>query len=155
MGHHPSPVTGRGDRPQGGGWGDIGKMANERARQLRRTMTPQETKLWVHLRALRERGYHFRRHAPRLTYILDFVCLKHRLVIEVDGSQHGWQNARDAERDHRLAERGGFRVLRFWNNDIDRNLSGVMQRILEALESAAPSPTRPAAPDTLPRSGEG
>ena len=125
-------------------------MADERARRLRKTMTPQETRLWVHLRALRDRGYHFRRQAPRLTYIVDFVCLKHRLVVEVDGSQHGWQEAYDAERDRRLAERGGFRVLRFWNNDIDGNLSGVMQTITDALEA----PARPAAPDTLSGSWE-
>ncbi len=121
---------------------------------MRKTMTPQETKLWVHLRALRDRGRHFRRQAPRLNYILDFVCLRCRLVIEVDGSQHGWRAAHDTERDRRLAERGGFRVLRFWNNDIDENLPGVMQTILNAL-AEAPSPTRPASPDTLPRSGEG
>ena len=152
---NPSPLAGRGDRPKGGGWGSIGNMANERARQLRKAMTPQETKLWVHLRELRGRGYHFRRQAPRLNYILDFVCLKRRLVVEVDGSQHGWQTAYDAERDHRLAERGGFRVLRFWNYDIDWNLPGVMRTIMDALEAAEPSPTRPAPPDTLPRSGEG
>ncbi len=130
-------------------------MANQQARRLRKSMTPQETKLWVHLRQLRDRGFHFRRQSPRLDYILDFVCLKHRLVVEVDGSQHGWQTAYDAQRDRRLTERGGFRVLRFWNSDIDRNLSGVMQVILEALESDVPSPARPAAPDTLPRQGEG
>ena len=121
---------------------------------MRKTMTPQETKLWVHLRALRHRGYHFRRQAPRLDYIVDFACLRHRLVVEVDGSQHGWPASRDGERDRRLTERGGFRVLRFWNNDIDQNLPGVMQTILDAL-AEAPSPTRPAAPDTLPRRGEG
>jgi very-short-patch-repair endonuclease len=130
-------------------------MVNERARHLRKTMTPQEIKLWVHLRELRSRGHHFRRQAPRLNYILDFVCLKRRLIAEVDGSQHGWRTTYDAERDRRLTERGGFRVLRFWNNDIDQNLPGVMQTILAALEPTAPCPTRPAAPDTLPRRGEG
>ena len=61
-------------------------MANQIARRLRKTMTPQEVKLWVHLRELRDRGYHFRRQTPRLNYILDFVRLKRRLVVEVDGS---------------------------------------------------------------------
>jgi very-short-patch-repair endonuclease len=60
-------------------------MANELARQLRKTMTPQEVKLWVHLRKWRSRGFHFRRQAPRGGYIVDFVCLRERLVIEVDG----------------------------------------------------------------------
>ena len=93
-------------------------------------MTPQEVKLWVHLRAWRARGFHFRRQAPRVGYIVDFVCLKHRLVIEVDGGQHNFDrhHARDMQRDTTLS-RQGFRVLRFWNNDVDRNLAGVLQRI--------------------------
>ena len=60
-------------------------MANERARQLRRSLTPQEVKLWVHLRQWRDRGYHFRRQRPHGSYVVDFVCLKHHLVIEIDG----------------------------------------------------------------------
>jgi len=132
-------------------------MANEQARRLRRTMTPQEVKLWVHLRSWRERGYHFRRQSPREGYILDFVCLKSRLVVEVDGSQHGWQSqmAHDAERERRLRKADGLTVLRFWNAEVDRNLSGVLETILAALHD------RPASPPTAlravppPRSGEG
>jgi very-short-patch-repair endonuclease len=60
-------------------------MANEIARSLRKRMTPQEVKLWVHLRSWRKRGFHFRRQSPRDDFIVDFVCLKQRLVIEVDG----------------------------------------------------------------------
>jgi very-short-patch-repair endonuclease len=129
-------------------------MANKQARYLRQHMTPQEVKLWVHLRALRATGFHFRRQAPRGGYLLDFVCLKHRLVVELDGSGHGrhHQAIHDRERDSRLAA-AGYRVLRFWNRDVDENLRGVLDMIFAALESgAAPTPgLRP----NPPPSGEG
>ncbi len=115
-------------------------MANANARRLRKVMTPQEVKLWVHLRTWRaQHGYHFRRQVPRLGYILDFACLARRLAVEVDGGQHG--GARDAERDRRLAE-AGFRVLRFWNNDVDGNMDGVLQAILAALKATPPTTLR-------------
>jgi very-short-patch-repair endonuclease len=97
----------------------VGAMANEIARRLRKTMTPQEVKLWVHLRSWRPRGFHFRRQSPRNDYVVDFICLKHRLVVEVDGGQHNFDDhaSRDAVRD-RSFERDGFRVLRFWNNEV-------------------------------------
>jgi very-short-patch-repair endonuclease len=63
-------------------------MANEIARSLRKRMTPQKVKLWVHLRAWRKQGFHFRRQAPRADYIVDFVCLKQCLIVEIDGGQH-------------------------------------------------------------------
>ncbi len=120
-------------------------------------MTPQEVKLWVHLRSWRERGYHFRRQSPREGYILDFVCLKGRLVVEVDGSQHGWhsQILQDAERERRLRKADGLAVLRFWNAEVDRNLDGVLETILAALQErpASPPTARRAVPP--PRSGEG
>jgi very-short-patch-repair endonuclease len=116
-------------------------MPNERARQLRKSLTPQEVKVWNHLRSWRRRGYHFRRQAPRKGYIVDFVCLKHGLVVEIDGGQHnvGAHASRDAKRDETLS-RGGFRVLRFWNSDVDRNLDGVLQTIDAALTGALPHP---------------
>jgi very-short-patch-repair endonuclease len=105
-------------------------MANEAARRLRKTMTPQEVKLWMHLRALKDQGLHFRRQVPRLGYIVDFACLKSRLVIEVDGAQHGEtdHSRKDAERDARLL-RAGFKVLRFWNNEVNENIDGVVETI--------------------------
>jgi len=120
-------------------------MANEIARKLRKTMTRQEVKLWVHLRSWRPRGYHFRRQSPREGFIVDFVCLKQKLVVEVDGGQHGLEAhvARDGARDSHFL-RDGFRVLRFWNNDVDRNLDGVLQTIDSALRGSTP-PGRPAA----------
>ena len=90
-------------------------------------MTPQEVKLWIYLRSWRSRGYHFRRQAPRENYILDFVCLRKRLIIELDGGQHNFDGHanRDKRRDSNLAQ-SGFKVLRFWNNEIDTNLIGVL-----------------------------
>src|SRR5271166_896822 len=109
--------------PEGGGWppkaAGWGTMANEIARSLRKRMTPQEVKLWVHLRSWRKRGFHFRRQAPRDDFIVDFACLKYRLIIEIDGGQHNRDAhaRRDAARDCHFASQG-FNVLRFWNNDI-------------------------------------
>jgi very-short-patch-repair endonuclease len=128
-------------------------MANQIARRLRQTMTPQEVKIWVHLPSWRGRGYHFRRQAPRRGFIVDFVCLKHRLVVEVDGGQHNFDvhRARDANRDETLGE-SGFRILRFWNSDVDRNLPGVLETIDQAL-SNRPHPA--AFGSHPPPSGEG
>src|SRR5215210_3874081 len=128
-------------------------MANATARRLRKTMTPQEVKLWVHLRSWRARGFHFRRQAPRVGYIVDFACLKHRLVIEVDGGQHNFDrhHARDMERDSELCEQV-FRVLRFWNSDVDRNLAGVLQTLDSALTK---SPHPAACGGHPPPEGEG
>jgi very-short-patch-repair endonuclease len=112
-------------------------MANQTARRLRKTMTPQEVKVWMHLRSWRQRGYHFRRQAPRKGFVVDFVCLKHGLVIEIDGGQHNFDvhRARDMSRDDTLGK-AGFRMLRFWNSDVDRNLPGVLETIDRALQEA-------------------
>jgi very-short-patch-repair endonuclease len=77
------PLSGLGGWPKASrvGW----LMADARARELRKTMTPQEMKLWVHLRSWKSRGFHFRRQAPRDGYVFDFVCLRKRLIVEIDG----------------------------------------------------------------------
>ena len=109
-------------------------MPNANARALRKSMTRQEVRLWQQLRALKPRGYHFRRQAPIGPYIVDFACLGARLVIEADGGQHNMmvEAGKDARRDAFL--RGeGFVVLRFWNSEIDSKLDGVLQTILAAL----------------------
>ncbi|PNG25210.1 endonuclease domain-containing protein [Methylocella silvestris] len=108
-------------------------MANEIAWRLRKTMTPQEVKLWVRLRALKEAGLHFRRQVPREGFIVDFACLKSKLVIEIDGAQHGDQDhlRRDAERDAQLAA-VGFLVLRFWNSDVNEDLDAVAATIYQS-----------------------
>lgn len=115
------------------------KMANAKARELRKNMTPQEVKLWVRLRQLRPLGFHFRRQAPLDGYILDFVCFKHKLIVEADGAQHGYEAGlrHDARRDALFAA-SGFRVLRFWNNEIDVDLDSVVETILARVNEAPP-----------------
>jgi very-short-patch-repair endonuclease len=116
-------------------------------------MTAQEVKLWVHLRAWKKLGFHFRRQAPRDGYILDFVCLKQRLIVEVDGGQHNLDGhaQRDAARDAHLAC-DGFRMLRFWNHEVDENLEGVLTLIHDALREPPPGRASLGHP---PPSGEG
>tara|TARA_R110000824_G_scaffold390760_11_gene587800 strand:- start:5538 stop:5882 length:345 start_codon:yes stop_codon:yes gene_type:complete len=109
-------------------------MANERARALRRNLTDAERKLWYALRrdAL---GVNFRRQHPIGKYIVDFVCLDRKLIIEADGGQHAEeQAAHDAARTAWL-EQQGYDVLRFWNNDILTNIEGVVDVIREKLSS--------------------
>jgi very-short-patch-repair endonuclease len=119
-------------------------LANENARALRKRLTPQEVKLWVKLRELKPLGFHFRRQAPIGPYIVDFISFRSRVVIEADGGQHGMPDGirSDQVRDAFLLSQG-FRVLRYWNSDIDSNLAGVMESILSALRD--PPPDRPAA----------
>ena len=114
-------------------------MSNERARELRKRLTPQEVKLWVKLRGLKPLGFHFRRQAPIGPFIVDFVCFQHHVIVEADGGQHGYAQhlSRDARRDQFL-ESQGFRVLRFWNSEIDHSLDGVVEKILTELP---PTPT--------------
>jgi very-short-patch-repair endonuclease len=129
-------------------------MANERARELRKSMTAQEVKLWVHLRTWRHRGYHFRRQAPCDGYILNFVCLRRRLIIEVDGGQHNLDGIamKDRLREQHF-ERQSFKILRFWNHDVDANLAGVFELIDSELhDRSAPTPALRADP---PPAGEG
>jgi len=87
--------------------------------------------MWSALRDRRLSRYKFRRQHPIDTYIVDFACTKHRLVIEIDGSQHA-ENRSDKDRTAQL-ERLGWRVLRFWNNDVLTNTNGVTEAILQAL----------------------
>jgi very-short-patch-repair endonuclease len=109
-------------------------MVNLRARWLRNNMTPQEVKLWVQLKYLNENGHHFRRQVPIAPFIVDFAEKSSKLVIEVDGSQHG-EDARqlkDSSRDNSL-DKLGYRVLRFWNIDVDTNMDGVIDTITNEL----------------------
>ncbi len=125
--------------------------ANTRhARSLRREMTEAEHKLWNHLRRKQLSGYHFRRQHPVGPFIVDFICLESKLVIEVDGSQHGNQSI-DSERDDMLKE-FGVRVLRFWNNDVVQRIDDVLNEILNALTPNSPHPPCGYLP---PQAGEG
>jgi very-short-patch-repair endonuclease len=102
----------------------------ECAALARRAMTDAEKKLWLALRAGAVDDCRFRRQEPIGPYFADFVCRSAMLVVEVDGGQHG--ESRDSARTRDLEARG-YRVLRFWNNDVLQNLDGVMTAIRSAL----------------------
>jgi very-short-patch-repair endonuclease len=108
------------------------------ARRLRAEMTDAERCLWQALR-LRQVGARFRRQAPVGPYIADFICFNPRMVIEVDGGQHAEETTKDEDRDAWFAK-GGFVVLRFWNNEVLGNIDGVMEQITDALARSAPPP---------------
>ena len=93
--------------------------------------TDAETVLWNRIRNRQIDGYKFVRQYPIAGYICDFVCREKRLVIEVDGGQHN-ESAADAIRDHRLGEEG-YKVIRFWNNDVLGNTEGVLLTIQSEL----------------------
>jgi len=105
-----------------------------RARELRKTMTAAEACLWFHLRRRQLQGLRFRKQHPIGRYIVDFVCVEASLVVEVDGSQH-LGCARDVARDEWL-EGQGFRVLRFWNDDVLLRTDRVLATILVSLSSS-------------------
>jgi very-short-patch-repair endonuclease len=92
-----------------------------------------ERKLWAHLRLRQVHGHKFRRQRPIGPYIVDFVCLEERLVIEVDGSQHLERALLDARRDDYLASLG-FRVLRFWDNQVLNETDAIIEVIAQVLE---------------------
>ncbi|WP_068829653.1 endonuclease domain-containing protein [Pseudomonas sp. BMS12] len=100
----------------------------DNAKSLRTSMTDAEARIWYHLRAHRFMGLKFRRQKPIGRYIVDFVCLEHFLVIELDGGQHAEQAWQDGERDRYLEERG-YRVLRFWNHQVLGEMEAVLERI--------------------------
>ena len=112
----------------------------QRARELRRRSTGAERLLWQRLRGRQLAGVKFRRQVPIGPYIVDFACLSKKIIIELDGSQHAEpeHSRRDVKRDLFLEEQG-FRVLRFWDNEVFKNLEGVLTAIHEALEQK-PSP---------------
>ena len=104
-----------------------------RAKQLHREMTPAETKLWQHLRAHRMGDVHFRNQHSIGNYIVDFCAPRKKLIIELDGSQHLEQGEYDKERSAFLKLKG-YRVLRFWNNDVMKDIDSVLTVIWEALK---------------------
>ena len=105
----------------------------EHSRKLRHNQTEAEAKLWRALRAHQMNDVHFRRQHAIGSYIVDFCAPRKKLVIEVDGGQHLEQEEYDRQRTAFL-ESQGYRVLRFWNHDVMKELDGVMSVILEALE---------------------
>jgi len=106
------------------------KSSTEKVRKLRKKSTEAERLLWRHVRAKRFDGLKFRRQQPIGNYIVDFVSFDRRVIVEIDGSQHMTRKAKDDERS-RWFEEQGFKVLRFWNNDVLKNIQGVLQTIRE------------------------
>jgi very-short-patch-repair endonuclease len=102
------------------------------ARALRRRQTSAEEMLWHQLRGARRHGAKFRRQVPLAGYVVDFVCLGAKLIVEVDGRQHGWQTDYDVGRTRAL-EGMGFAVLRVTNEDVRDRLATVLDRIDAAL----------------------
>jgi very-short-patch-repair endonuclease len=104
----------------------------ERARRMRRNMTIPETLLWRQLRRRQVAGHKFRRQAVVGQYIVDFMCFEKRLIVEVDGGQHGEAAAYDRQRDCWLSDRG-YRVLRFWNEEVLQDLGRVLATIADVV----------------------
>jgi very-short-patch-repair endonuclease len=116
------------------------EVTTQRARRLRKDSTKAETALWYRLRSRNLNGYKFVRQEPIGPYTVDLACRERRLVIEVDGGQHA-DNPRDVVRDKWLTDHN-YRVLRFWNNEVLGNMSGVLEAIATALAESPPHPDR-------------
>ena len=139
--HGCSPLAGEG----------LGRGVMEQqefAKHLRHRMTDSENKLWRHLRAHRLNGKKFRRQQPIGPYVVDFVHFGARLIVEADGGQHN-DAPHDERRDAWLRTQG-FKVLRFWNNEIMSNLDGVLITVMAALNELPPP-----LPNPSPARGEG
>jgi crossover junction endodeoxyribonuclease RuvC len=156
---NPLPTGGRVDgasRPGGGRFLERAKRLPsdtevDRARRLRKDATEVEKLLWSKLRR-NQLGAPFRRQEPILGFTVDFVCHDHRLIIELDGGQHAERADQDARRTAVL-QQAGFRVLRFWNNEVNENLEGILETVLARMTETA-SLRRPP-PQPLPRGGRG
>jgi adenine-specific DNA-methyltransferase len=120
----------------------------QRARELRRSQTEAERNFWNRVRDRRLSGYKFRRQHPIGPFVVDFVCLDRRLIIELDGGQHALDVEEDRKRSLFL-ESQGYTILRLWNNEVFENMEGVLQTVLSVLNEVTPSP-RP----SPPKSGE-
>ncbi|MEY9782064.1 endonuclease domain-containing protein [Sinorhizobium fredii] len=117
---------------------DIPPKARANARRMRTAMTDAELKLWNELRAHRLTGLGFRRQVPIAGYVVDFACATHRLIVEVDGSHHA--RAGDADYDRRRTQRleaDGWTVLRFWNDDVLRDIDNVCEHIVRVIGKEA------------------
>ena len=113
-----------------------------RARALRHNATDAEKLLWHRIRMWQVESCKFRRQQPLGTYIVDFVCLEKRIVVELDGGQHAEQNEYDSKRDAWLRDQG-FTVLRFWNHDVLQKIESVADKIYQTVKSTpflSPSP---------------
>ena len=121
---------------EGKGGGDLcdhGFLLQDTSKNL----TDTERFLWQSLKSKQIGGWKFRRQAPIGSYIVDFVCFERLVIIECDGGQHAFQVERDQERDQWF-EKQGYRVLRFWDNDVLNNLEGVLEAVSEACRDHPP-----------------
>lgn len=118
------------------------KRPTARSRELRRNMTAAERRLWSRIRARQVADTRFNTQFPIGPFVCDFVSRGAKLIIEVDGSQHADQAQKDARRTAHLKAQG-YRVVRFWNNDVLENTDGVVQVIARILsDRPSPSPSR-------------
>jgi very-short-patch-repair endonuclease len=129
------------------------------SRSLRKNPTDAEKKLWAHLRRKQISGRRFRRQHPLGRYIVDFVCLEAKLIVEIDGGQHTESAHGDAQRTQWL-QRQGFRVVRFWNNEVLGETESVLTEIARMLASQGlpppyPSPASGGGDGNVGGSGEG
>jgi very-short-patch-repair endonuclease len=129
--------------------GVVRRTISPHAAQLRRNATDAERALWGGLRARRLGGHKFRRQWTIGPYITDFCCVESGLIVEADGGQHTAEA--DRKRSQYLDSQG-FRIIRFWNNDVLSNLDGVLATVLEALGGLAEEDPHPS---LLPQAGEG
>jgi len=121
----------------------------DKSRELRKNMTSQERKLWSIIRNRQFFGYRFRRQFPIGQYIVDFICREKKIIIEIDGGQHN--EIKNIQYDNKRTEyliSEGYKVIRFWNNDVDKNIYGVYEKLKEVFEIGKnitppqPSPSR-------------
>jgi len=112
------------------------------ARHLRKNMTDAEQRIWRALRLRQILGVKFRRQHPIGAYIADFICIERKLIVEVDGGQHAEQIVEDNVRTAWL-EAQGYRVMRFWNNEVLQNIEGVLETIRCELEGDLLPPSQP------------
>jgi very-short-patch-repair endonuclease len=116
------------------------ELIRDTARRLRREQTEWEHSLWERLRRRQLDGFKFRRQHPIGPFFADFFCPEARLIVEIDGSQHADELARDKNRTEFLRN-AGYDVLRFWNHEISSEIDSVVQRIADALEQSRTAPT--------------
>ena len=114
---------------------------HQRAKAMRQGMSEAEAKLWQHLRAGRLNGHKFRRQQPMGNYIVDFMCVTPKLIVEADGGQHTERAAYDHARTAYLNSLG-FTVLRFWNHEILQQTNDVLAEILRVLQELEKQPAR-------------
>ena len=126
-----SSATGEGFAPQTPNHRPVAKRIRHFAKKMRHEPTDAELAMWRLLRDRRLSQYKFRRQVPFQNFILDFVCFEKRVVIEIDGSQHA-ESARDTIRDSILMAEG-FRIERYWNNDVLQQPSAVLEDIFAKL----------------------